>query len=254
MPSPYAGEIQPPWPFTINRDSPQAQGLVFWAPLGIAGNEFDLVQNLSGANSGGSREKSYYAMGSGRNFIAANSQHIEFPVSVAIEPLTLSCWAIANDVTTTGALFSIDTAAGSARWTLLAAGASAGDPVVAYVENSAGGNSSNCFVNGYTAGVLMNICGTYRSPTNREMWFDGGRRGTDTDATSISVGGTDRTRIGARVDAGAVGAFFDGMIFDCRVYNRAFNASEASAYFSDPRLSLNLYWPLGRRSWSFPWR
>ena len=165
------------------------------------------------------------------------------PVSAV--PLTMACWFRSNS-TLTGAMMSLSTNGGTARYSLVSAGTIGGDPIQAGVTNSAGTGANAVTTAGYTTGVWTHAAGVYTSTTDRAAFINGGNKGTDT--TAITAG-ADRTLIGARIST-TVGAFFSGRIAEVGIWNVALSDGEVASLalgFSPQQIrpeSLVFYAPL----------
>lgn len=135
------------------------------------------------------------------------------PVSAV--PLTIACWFIGNN-TLTGAAVSLGTNGGTARYSIVPAGTAAGDPIQVGVTNSAGTGVNATTSTGWSSGVWNHACGVYASTTSRSAYLNGGGKVTETTSITASA---DRTLIGARINSGAVGAFFSGRVADVGIWN-----------------------------------
>lgn len=233
--------IRPLWPFTINRDSPQAQGLVRWWPLGYwPGHEFDLVTGQQLTNTGTTvgfdlTTRRYRAF-------SGTSQFFNIPsAAVSAVPFTLACWfnqtSVATDWLVTlnngGTTHAFDLSVASSAVRIGAPAGAGADSV----------STSTTF----SSGVWNHACGVFASTTSRSVFLNGGGKATATE--SRTPAGIDTTDLG---QAGNGSATFTGRMCDVRIYNLALRDLQVAAYFRDPRLSLDLYYPLGRRTWSFP--
>jgi len=142
------------------------------------------------------------------------------PVSAV--PLTISCWFIGNS-TLTGAAVSLGTNGGTARYSIVPAGTVAGDPIQVGVTNSAGTGANATTSTGWTTGTWNHACGVYTSTTSRTAYLNGGGKVTETTSITASA---DRTLIGARINSGAVGAFFSGRVADVGIWNTDLTEAE----------------------------
>jgi hypothetical protein len=82
---------------------------------------------------------------------------------------------------------------------------------------------------GLNDGNWHHVVDVQRSKTDRELYVDNISRGTDT--TSIGTSSLNRTTIGARRTA-TTGNYFNGIIDDVRVYNRALGIDEIEALYN----------------------
>jgi len=149
------------------------------------------------------------------------------PVTAA--PFTMSCWFNAANVTATLVLMSLGVNTGSThRFALSAAGATAGDPVTTDVVGSANATAST--TTSYSANVWNHACGVHASSSSRSVYLNGGGVGTNT--TSSTTTGINRTLIGARLNSGSVGLFWNGKVaFPC-IHSAALTAEEIASLFA----------------------
>ena len=103
----------PRWPFTLNTDSPQAQGLVAWWPLGEAGrginyangNKLDAIPTASVVTA------PHLFSGLGKSFPGTVDQNLEISAAEAnaaldiTQGITVSTWCIRKGAATNAALF-----------------------------------------------------------------------------------------------------------------------------------------------------
>ena len=157
----------------------------------------------------------------GRNF-NGSSAYLELPSAVvAAEPLTMACWCLPLSSITSGVVLSIDTGAGTSRWQINTN--TTGFAVLAQAVNSAG-TAGQSTVGAANSGAWKHVAGVFSSSTSRTA-YENGIAGT-VDTTAITVSGVNKTQIGARISAGAVGVFFCGLISDAAIWNTALTANE----------------------------
>ncbi len=251
---------RPTGPFALNKDCAQAQSLKAWWPMWERGGYVhDWSNNLySMTPSGGvvwrpdgnqiaTDAVARRSHGVVPHFLSASSQYLQAASAVVTaEPFTLASWCLVDDTATNYTPLSLGANAGTARHqiTLLAAG----QLVRATSVNSAGTGADATAGRSYLAREWIHAVGVYAGAADRRVFVNGGSKGTDT--TSISVSGLDRTTIGARYNAGSLGAFLNGRVSDSRIYSKAMADEEVLALF-DPATGWQLYSPLGRKSWVF---
>src|SRR5688572_29259671 len=91
---------KPDWPFVLNRASPLARGLMFWAPGGPAGGVqlFDHSGKSRHLTITGATWKSGHEGGRALLFDDAASQYAELAAAiVTATPFTLACWFNTDD-------------------------------------------------------------------------------------------------------------------------------------------------------------
>lgn len=233
--------IRPVWPFALNHNSPQAQGLVAWYPMAHPGGNklFDFIGGRDLPPGGGGWPLTDFGVGwdTASTYTASISS-----TPLTAVPLTIACWAmpfgtgnrvwgmVGRTGTTwdgwyieiEGGVWKAATAAGSLSYVKAADAASV------------------------VARTLYHIAAVYESDSSRKLYVNGRLVATNTSsATPSNVNGI-------RIGAGFIGgANFDGITSEARIYNRALSPAEVFALY-DPQTRYDLYWELGRRAWSIP--
>ena len=188
----------------------------------------------------------------GRSFNGSSAYLEASSAAVTAEPLTMACWFNPANVTSSFAQMSIGTSGGSARWQMLSAGATAGDPIQA-TSGASGGGASAASKNGILASTWQHGAAVFPANNSRTAYLNGVAGTTDT--VGITVSGVDRTIIGARYST-TIGLFFNGLVSDAAIWNVALNGSEIAslAYGTCPLFirpeSLVFYNPLNDR-WTY---
>lgn len=235
----------PSGPFTLNKDSPLAQGLVAWWPMGGAtgkGAAFDLVgkQHLAGTATGMTLD------GSGSpamSFVAASSQYISnasllisaYPLSVTswFRSTTLGNYSLACPASGDGA------GSGRKEIILLTSGA-----VRAFDQDSAAGSASATTAVLTTAGAWTHAAAVFTSTASRTAYINGGSAVNNTSALA-NTSFLGETRIG--VDS--IAAFYmNGDIGETCFYNVAISA-DIVARQHDPSTRFELWYPLRSKKW-----
>ena len=186
------------------------------------------------------------------NDAALDRLEVATPV-VTAHPLSMGCWFNSDDAAVTQNLMGIlDTAGNNNWWRLLAAGATAGDPVQAASKDSATVQSAGSTSTGYTAGVWHHALAVFASATSRAAYIDGGSKGTN--AVSRSPAGLDVTVIG-RQGSLTPTQYVSGLIAEAAIWDTELSDADALilARGYSPLLvrpeNLVAYWPLiGRTS------
>lgn len=214
---------KPVWPYVLNVDSDQAEGLVNWWPGDPSGNEmFDLSGRANNLLFNNGAKLSYgQDRGQSLSVASASSQFAESSVvSVVGMPLTLCGWVNPATLGNNRQMMGIYTAGQNAgRFTIIIN--LSGNIQTVQVDNSVA--SSSASGGAITAGIWWHILAIWRSTTSREAWINGVQVGTD--ATSLgATSGMNRTSLGrGRSDTPN---YTNGLLEDCRVYNRALNPAE----------------------------
>ena len=229
--------VRPLWPFTINRDSPQAQGLVRWWPLGYwPDHEFDMVANQQLTNTA-TVVQTDVKMRVRRDFPTSHTLKSSLAVLTSV-PLSLAAWINLGTPFTTKGVLSLDDNSTSNQFSIRV-----NDTFIECRTNNSGATCSVAI----GIGAWNHGLATFTSATSRAIFTNGVDKQTGT--TDKTPSGINTTTVGEAPDGTQE---FDGKLSDLRIYNRVLTDREAASYFSDPRLSLDLYYPLGRRTWSFP--
>jgi len=241
--------VRPLWPFTVNRDSPQAQGLMRWWPLGYfgAGNEKDLVAGHELTNTGSTQVVSPGYLQVARNF-ASDTQWLKSSYTpITGYPLSLAAHFVDGNDSQNRTILSINNGSsgtGAIEHSLRTDATSR--VVVAATDNATQTEVTATTSTTIAVLTLGHALGVFSSATSRSAFLNGGGKATNT--TSRAASGLTTVSVGA--GSGDEIPYL-GKLADIRLYNRALTDLEAASYFSDPRLSLDLYYPLGRRTWSF---
>ena len=252
----YDGSHAPKWPFTLNKDSPQAQGLVGWWPM-FGGQGF---RDLSGFGHNGVVTGSPNDVASEfgniiKDFVRADGDLIDVGDISNVIPIgsawTVSMWArvalgdVGTDQRCIASWGTNDNALGI-WWD------TGGIDNWAAVANNSTQNSqkvTNTNVDNALSGVLQLVTVTVTdigSSGKLSIYVDG-IFSNDVGAPSGNNEGFFDLVFGAIVPATAL---CDAQMFDGRVYNRTLNAAEVWQLY-DPSTRWDLYHELGRVAYSF---
>ncbi len=242
--SPYRGSKRPMWPFTINIDSPQADGLVGWWPFVPLGGStlYDLSRHLNNGAMTSMVADPWQANeslgGHGLNFDGVND-YVNVPDNGALNltgDYSTSIWVNTNSANDAFAAMYAKTTNGSTLSHSLQFD-SAGTDLHVFI-----GTGAIELVTGIVrtdiASAWHNIAVT-RSGTSMKFYLDGLETGSLTEATNPGAGAGD-LHIGEDRDLGQP---HTGQISDLRFYNRGLSASEVYALFCSST-RWDLYYPL----------
>lgn len=238
---------QPIWPFAINRDSPQSQGLYAWWPLGVCGgseSDIEMVRGLTMTHAGSPpSEAADGGFRCARSF-NGSSQYLTYGAQMLSDsaPFSITAWIRPATLGGTRCIAARLAPSQSNMQGGLRANSSNGITFAVANTNAVSAVST------LEIGKWSHGCGIYIASGDKRSFIDGGNRGRTTLTTAPS---SSRFAIGAR-HTNTPSEWFTGLIRDVRVYNRALSDEEVGAYFTDPRLSLDLYYELGRRKWFLP--
>lgn len=245
-------ERPPQGPWCPNLGSLQAVGLRAWWPLGegAGATAFDetvgTARNLSFVNGPAWAGAGPGVGGNAVKFVSASSQYLLLSSAVLTAvPVTLACWFRTDN---TGAIqcplaLDLTTGVNNNQFRLLFSTvfqASAQATATTGTAQSAAAVQADRWHHG---------CGVFAAANSRAAFLDGRDKGTNT--TSVTPSGINSAQVGTRFSAGARTNYMSGLIADARVYNRALSDAEVYALY-DPRSRWELYYPLGRRTYSFP--
>lgn len=181
-----------------------------------------------------------------RAFVRASSEDLTIAAApVTAAPLTLACWFNVLDVTNQHTLVSLVNSGGptSDYFALVAEGNTAGDPVAARLNSTAGNNAVAVTSTGFSASTWRHGAAVFASSASRTAYLNGASPGSDT--TSITPSGVNALHVGSRTLN-----FTDGRIAEVGIWAAALDAGEvlALARGVSPILirpqSLVGYWPL----------
>lgn len=235
---------RPAGPFSLNVDSPQAQGLVAWLPLTAwSGTRNMAIGTSTPAPVNAPAAVGVPLHGSGHQFVRASDRYLNLGDPTALQfsgaaaTFSLSIWyylasvppgddiLIAKDADTGGRSYTLDV------------DADAGARM--YVN---GGTNSNFIApegRAAQAGDLRHVCGTVdQNSLGVALYIDGVLDQFQGQPTTVDTA-TAPVLIGRRSYSGFEGPF-DGVLWDARIYNRALS-DEAVWQLYDPQTRWDLY-------------
>ncbi len=232
----YDGNHAPKPPFTLNKDSPQAQGLVGWWPLSrgdlIAR---DLVGRHPNSTIAGDPQVVVTEFGVlGIDFDGVEDNLIIAQAEAVAAPLTLMCWYAPSSVA--GAadnIFSLDDASTSDFFRLVRNDTK----LQISIRESSGTIHVADSGNTFTINKFSLCVGRYNTIASRDVILDANFGNSASDTNSATPAGISTTVIG-----GLTGSSGDveGILLDARVYNIAVpDAVIAAAYHPSTRWDLS---------------
>lgn len=234
-------------PFTLNKDAPQAQGLVAWYPMGGIGRLW-VPDYLGDAHLTLGTQPTPIVGQSGApglSFVSASSQYSEGVITAATAlPLTMAAW-----VSTANAAVDIPMCIGTngsnARIQIQKDNATR-KIGVASVDAADTGNTVLFTTASYTDNVEFHAAAVCTSSTRRQAFLNG--VGSAVDTVAVSISGMNRVLLGARRNSAGVGVFWGGQIGEACVWNVALSVAEV-ANLADPGSRFELWYPLRNRKW-----
>lgn len=213
----------PVGPFTLNRRSPQATGLIAWWPLGPG--QYGMIRDVLGRwhmTAGNTPTIVGTEQGQATSFAAASSHYLEVDsLVVATFPFTLACRFNASDVTSGHPLVFVGDKDVTDHYSAIyARGDVSGDPVRAFTHYY--GTFPDVIVNtttSYSANTWHHACGVFDSGANgMAAYLDGEGKNTGEPNTPSNH---DRVAIGALRDSTPYYGGGSRAIQDVRIYNIA---------------------------------
>ncbi len=169
--------------------------------------------------------------GAAIDFTAGSSQYLEINVGILqAYPITMACWFRANDITTDYVLMGlVDQSETSVRFLMMANGTAGGDPIRAFAD--AGRQALT--TTGYSANTWHHACVIYENVNDRSAYIDGGSKGTESSADSVTTANLDRFSI-CRAGDLTPSSYFDGQIDIPMVWNRILSDDEVEWLHREP--------------------
>jgi len=262
--TPRSPVVRPRWPFTVNRDSPQAEGLEAWYAMSPSGGEdaHDLIDGNTNTSTYASAFSPPNWIGTdfgpvvdmlGRNteFFDATSN---FTATDGVSKMTAVGWALQAASPNAYAQILHHFSATNTEWHLGAGGAARGDEddMFCRVGTGQGWGTGDVIVTDTWNHYAMVFDGDLSGDSNRlkvyfngvqqTLTFTGGVPATvPTIATPLSIG----------VEASVPARTWKGSIADARIYTKALSPQVIYQMWS-PSARWQLYYEIGRVYYSFP--
>ena len=248
---------RPQWPFTINRSSPQARGLINWWPFDPRGTTslFDIGNRDHGTLQlmDGSNWKTSDRLGGPSLDFNGSDEYVQTPSNFLLNAnsFTMAVWFKADSDAQGHMIWQGDGSAngwGAQDETHLSIGNLTGDAnSMSFFLGSADASSAGTlfitisFSDRRWTHAAATVSSLSVSPA-AELFVNGVSQGTDTG----TLGETSRAGWDTDLRIGRPGAstrFYDGQLAEVRIYGRALTAAEVWALY-DPRTRWDLYLPL----------
>lgn len=252
----YAGARvgqRPLWPFSINRDSPQTEGLVAWYPAlhnpNLTGGTVDLadglfpLDNVNGTPNTIADSATFPQMGPVFDFVSgANDYLFRNEAVLTVVPVSFAVWFRVEALTGgTQTLCELGQFGSQDRFILVFDDPTAGDPLICQAKQGAT-NANATTTTGVTVGQWHLATAVFETTTDRRVFIDGGSKGTN--ATAATPAGLNRTHMARSVSDGFN---LNGQIAEVRIYNRALSDAEVRQMW-EPRTRWDLYKPIRGRT------
>lgn len=232
---------KPSWPYSINRGSPQAQGLAYWWPGDPAGGKtlFELVRGSDGTLTNGPA----WVPGPEGGMVIdgdATDDYIVFPQTGFANPSSVFWWFRPDD-TSAGDRRAVGVAAGSVGGFIRQNGT-----VLQALDT--GGGTWTTIVSGIEVG-WQHVGAVYLG-SGSCTGYRNGNPGSTAGSTTPTIWQSQPWTYGAAY-LGAYGSYFGACIHDLRIYRTEVPASTIAAMY-DPATRWDLYYQPGRRAFSLP--
>ena len=222
----FDGKNSPSIPFTLNRASPQAAGLLLWYPtVGYVGRlaDYAAANHFGGTLTGPPGVRREPSVGIGMDFTGSERWEVTHVSDLSTTTRTISAWVIGDTLTGTQTIVKKDV-----EYILRCDNTS----LTLYTWTSGGLNQISATL---STGTLYHVCGTWDG-TNAVLYVNGVQKNTSTPGGTTSTSSNNWT-IGAQPGGGEG---WDGLIADVRLYNRALSAAEIWSLYA-PQTRWDLY-------------
>lgn len=240
----------PTGPFALNRDCPQAQGLVAWWPMGGASGG-KLIVDLSGRYHLSGTASGMVLGPDGRPLTGFNGSSTVFnsaTTPVTTVPLTLAAWCLPTNATAIHTPLSVDvglvTSSATQLYRLLMHGGTSPKEVWASAA-SAGTHASAIYGAGWTANTMSHLVGVFTSTTSRAVYYNGALGASNT--TSLTVSAVSQINSGRHSQAGAE-QWFTGYLGEHAIWDQALSADMVRRLYNEGT-RYELWYPLRSRKW-----
>jgi len=229
--------------FELNRDTPLADGLVFWLPF----SDQQLIDRMRGLNLTKYNSPIFIPSERGwaMSFSSVSAKYLRASSTVVTAaPLSMSCW-IYPTVDSVGAILGIgNSGASSNTHSWLIWRESTFDRISLMrsddVNNYAYTSNSSCSVNTWYLATAVEVSSTLGS-----IFINGGDKGINTD--SVVPSGINNISFGRQANAGT--NYYNGYIMNACIWNRALSDAEVYELYKNPWI---LYKPYTPQFWSLP--
>lgn len=263
--TPFRGSQRPLWPFAVNRDSPQAEGLAAWWPM-LPSIDPTIIRDIVGLGADGTlvngptwdsdASPSTEPVGWALDFAALSSQYISgnWSTSLTATPITVTGWFRISFGTDFPRIFDFADASNSIQlaWDAAAAGGASNLLCTKHTSYQGGvsatqwGSSAPTLGQWYHFAAVFDATGAGVSAFYLNGVSQSGAANSDVGA----AGSASAYTFGIRRDLNG-STPLGGSLTDFRFYTRALLAEEVAEMY-DPRTRWELYYPLHRRTWGMP--
>jgi Concanavalin A-like lectin/glucanases superfamily len=241
----------PRWPFTMNTDSPQAQGLLAWYPILPFSSPFlstrDMARGIANGTgySGGVVTSSNLLGGPALTFSTDGIIDCSPPAVAGLSQISVSAWIHP----TTAGQNSTGKILESTPGSVIYFGYDGAATIFAHFFTTSGADPYARVTTGPVLGAMTHVVGSCSVGVANAMYFNGVSQILSTnDLGSGTVNAITILHVG---NTGGVAQDFSGAMWDLRIYDRAIRSDEAWQMY-DPATRWDLYYELRTKTYLFP--
>ena len=240
----------PRGPFTVNRDCPQAAGLVGWWPMGGPSGAKLVFDHVGKAHLAGTTSPPTLGPTGAPNCVFNGSSDVLTAAAAPVTamPLTLAGWATAGSASLVGSILSIDAglaAFGSANFYRLVVVGSASPKQVRANQGESASEVQATYGAGWVAGREFHAAGVFSGVASRDVYYNGALGASDT--TNLTAPTVSQTVLGRHSVTGSE-QYWAGNLGEAGVWAVALPA-HIIARLSDPGTRFELWYPLRGKRW-----
>lgn len=244
---PYRGSQVPQWPFTLNTDSPQAQGLLGWWPNGPSIGTlslYDLVGYNTISLTAGVTWSSYYEGDLGAYFGGSATYGGDASSSYLLNSsYSWSQWLIADAAPgTANVKQSIQNGSNSDSWGFSWNHTNSSFQQAAYHKQSSDQTYYSAKLTSTLSGNTKYLIVTTWDGSNLRVYLNGSLEPTTAVTSPVDASGNFRIS--------RAGNGFNGTIFETRVYKITLSPA-VIAQMWEPKTRWDMYYPLRQKTWSW---
>lgn len=162
--------------------------------------------------------------------VDGNGDYVSLSAIVTAAPFSVCAWFKSSSEASQTIISFGDTAGDVNVFIVAIRGDLPGDPVIAQLVSTAQNWDHAATTSGYTVNQWHHTCAVYTSSTLREIYLDGGNKGTNT--TDSTPAGVDSGAIG-RVERASPTAYFNGIIDEVMIFDTALNLGNVTEIYNN---------------------
>lgn len=240
----------PSGPFALNRDCPQAVGLVAWWPMGGASGPKLVVDEAGRSHLAGTASPMTLGPTGAPTCVFNGSSDVLTAAAAPVTamPLTLAGWATAGSSSLVGSILSLDAglaAFASANFYRLVVVGSASPKQVRANQGLSGSEVQATYGAGWVAGQEFHTAGVFTSTTSRAVYYNGALGTSDT--TSLAAPTVSQATLGRHSVTGSE-QYWSGTLGEAGAWAVALPAHIIARLY-DPGTRFELWYPLRSPRW-----